>query len=148
MDPTLLVLAQTTEAAEAGVSIVQTIINGGAALILAVAVVVIGWAYWKQLKRNNDLEKDFREKIESDGGKRLVDQEKLLREQIDREREAQETVAAAVQAIEGFSHKLSTIQTAGEATQRACEALSVKLDDVIGRLRDVESTLRRRLGDA
>jgi uncharacterized protein HemX len=139
-----LLLAQSAEAAEAGVSVLQTILKGGVPLICLAVACVIGWAYWKQLRRNNTLEKDFREKIEGDGNKRLTDQEKLLREQIDREREAQETVTATVQAIEGFSHTMREQQLACEETKRAVLGLVDKLDDVVRRLKDLEDVLRRR----
>ena len=103
---TFLLLAQSTETVKAGVSILQTIIQGGAALILACVAVVLGWAYWKQLQGNNVLEKDFRTHSDSTSKERLQATETLLREMLDRDREANEAQRAATTAVQGFADTL------------------------------------------
>jgi len=151
-----LLLAQTTpEAVTDWVGVLERILAGGVPLICLVGVVVIGWAYWKQLKRNNTLETSWRKQVETDAGnrladagQRLTDQERLMREQIGREREAQEAVTAAVQAVEGFSYTLQEQQVACDETKRVCLKMVTKLDDVAVKLKDLEDTLRRRFRDA
>jgi len=140
-----LLLAQS---AEEGVGLLQTIIQGGAALILAVVAVALGYACYRLLMRSHTQENERLVDEKATANQRLLDQEKLLREQIDRERGAQETVTAAVQAIEGFSHTIDSQKVACEATGRAVAALGVKIDGVMVKLRDLEDTIRRVHRDA
>jgi len=101
-----ILLAQSAETAKGWVNILEVLIAGGVPLICLAVACVTGVAYWKQMKRNNDLETEWRKQVADEANERLVDQERLLREQLTREREGQDTVTAAVQAIEGFSHTL------------------------------------------
>ena len=138
-----LTLAQTSEVASGWVSVLQTVVQGGAALVLAVVLSILGYAHWKLMDRSHAQEKDRLNDANTSATARLLEQEKLLREQISREREAQETVTAAVQAIEGFAHTLREQKASCDATKQAVEVLSGKLNDVVGRLRDLEDIVRR-----
>ena len=136
-----LMLAQS---AEQGVGLLQTIIQGGAALILAVVAVIVGKFAYDQLKRNNDLEHHFREKIEADGKARLEGSEKLLREMLDRDREAQEATTAAVQAVEGFTGAMRDQQASCEAVSAKIDGLSSQVSGLTDRIKILEDEARRR----
>jgi len=127
-----LVLAQDLEGAAKGLSLLERIQAGGVPLIcLALAVVMGGFAFW-QLKRNNafqarqleaaelretkaqDLAEDRVKKTregaaererakEESHNRRLAEQESLLREMLDRDREAQEGQLATAKALEGYT---------------------------------------------
>jgi len=142
-----LTLAQTSEVASGWVSVLQTVVQGGAALVLAVVLSILGYAHWKLMDRSHAQEKDRLNDANTSATARLLEQEKLLREQISREREAQETVTAAVQAIEGFAHTLHEQKTSCDATKQVVESVAGKLDDVVGRLRDLDDTIRRARRD-
>ncbi len=132
----LLLLAQSVEKAEKGVGLLQTILAGGVPLIcLCVAVLMGGFALY-QMRRNNTLEREYRETVQLDAAARLAGTEKLLREQIDRDREANEIVTATIQAVEGFSHSLKEQQASCEATKRVCE-------EMVTQMRNLEETVRR-----
>lgn len=138
MDITPLLLAQegmTAEAAHNWVGVLQAILKGGVPLICLAVACVIGWAYWKQLKRNNALEKDFRDKMEADARERLAATEALLREMLDRDREANEAQQAATRAVEGFTLALKDHAQAEEAHGQ-------KLYEIIDRLKDLERRFR------
>ncbi len=137
----LLLLAQT--AAE-GVGLLQTIIQGGAALILAVVAVIVGKFAYDQLKRNNELEHNFRTKIEADANSRLEGSERLLREMLDRDKEAQEATTAAVQAVEGFTAAMLEQKTACDAVHIKIDTLILKVNALIERIKFLEDEARRR----
>ena len=163
-------LAQATEAVEKGVDIGQTIIQGGVALILLIVAVVLGVAYWKLLQRSHAQEKERLEETRDDASQRLKDQGDLLREQLDREREATEVITATVNTVEGFSHTLKEQKAACETTHRAIESfareqkaaseagqraleemskeMTRQMTSMSERLRDVEETVRRGFRDA
>jgi len=110
---TLLLLAQdnlTVEAAEKGVDILQTIVQGGAALILAVVSVILGYVQWRSRDTNTLLEREFREKVEG-----------LLREMLDRDREASETVGATIKAMEGFTRSNEELARRVERLEQTIE---------------------------
>ena len=136
-----ILLAQS--AAE-GIGLLQTIIQGGAALILAVVAVIVGKFAYGQLRRNNDLEHNFRKKIEDDAKDRLVGSEKLLREMLDRDREAQEATTAAIQAVEGFTEVMKSQQSACELTNGKVDSLLLKLEALSDRVKSLEDEIRRR----
>jgi hypothetical protein len=117
----LLLLAQTAETAAEGVSLIERVLAGGVPLICLVIAAICGYAFYKQLLRNNTLETTFREKVEG-----------LLREMLDRDRESQEAVSAAIQAVEAFQVALTNQQKANEDLGRKIERL--------------EDSLRRRDG--
>ena len=111
------ILAQISP--EGGIGLIQTIISGGPALILAVLVVILGYFGFCQLKANGFLEKGFREKIEE-----------LLREMLGRDREAQEATQAAVQVVEGFTESMKVQRAANDQTTRVVENNSRVLEDI------------------
>lgn len=137
----LLFLAQS---AEDGVGLLQTIVQGGAALILAVVATLVGYFAYNQLKRNSDLEHNFREKIETDAVARLEGSEKLLREMLDRDRESQEATTAAVQAVEGFTQAMKDQQVACTSVEKVVADLCHKVDNLVDRMKTLEDELRRR----
>jgi len=144
--PIFLSLAQS---AKESVGLLQTIISGGPALILAVLVVILGYFAYHQLKANGALEGGFREKIEE-----------LLREMLGRDREALEGTNAAVQAVEGFADAMKEQRAACDRTatlveqnnrtlanlKLLIEAQSVQLQTQADRLRALEDEIRRSRG--
>ena len=121
--PHLLLLAQTIESAETGVSVIERVLAGGVPLICLVIAAICGIMFYRQLARNNAVETNFREKIEA-----------LLREMLVRDRESQEAVSAAVRAVEAFQVALGEQQKACEEAARKVEELSrkvVHLEDAI-----------------
>lgn len=121
-----LLLAQSQDTAEKGVDLIERILAGGVPLICLVLSVILGYAFYKTLVKNNGLETSFREKVEG-----------LLREMLERDRESQEAVGAAVQAVEAF-------QTALTEQKRACEVVAAKLDEMTRRLERLEDAVRAR----
>ena len=136
-----LLLAQS---AQEGIGILQTIVQGGAALILACVASVLGYFAYHQLKYNNELEHSFREKIEADGKLRLEGSEKLLREMLDRDREAQEATTAAVQAVEGFTAAMRDQQVSCQDVINAVNKAVLKLDRLSEFIKSLEDEVRRR----
>lgn len=107
------------QAAEKSLGLIQTIVAGGPALILAVIVAILGYFSYHQLAANGTLERGFREKIED-----------LLREMLGRDREAQEATAAAVQVVEGFTEAMKEQRIACDQTTRLVESTARALEDV------------------
>lgn len=70
-------LAQT-EAAEQGVGILQTIIQGGVPLILAVFCAVEGWVIYKLYLKNGKLEEDYRNSLSSQIGEAASSTRELI----------------------------------------------------------------------
>lgn len=106
---------------EQGLGLLERIQAGGVPLIALIVAVACGaFAYW-QLRRNNELqaarvaEAEAREKAQKAEAKareeaqeaatkiRLAEQESLLREMLDRDREAQEGTLAMAKALEGLT---------------------------------------------
>ena len=135
-----LLLAQDSEAAEHGIGLLQTVLDGGVPLICLVIAALCGYLFYTQLMKNNALEISFREKIEANAGAQLTGQETLLREMLTRDREATESTSAAIQAVEGYSHSLREQQLAFEALKLALETHGRELrelGDAFRRSRDV-----------
>ena len=111
-----LLLAQD-ETATQTIGWLERILAGGVPLICLVIAAICGYAFYRQLTRNNTLETGFREKVEA-----------LLREMLAGYKESQEAVAAAVQAVEAFQAALSDQQKACENVARETEALGRKVE--------------------
>ena len=111
-----LLLAQD-ETATQTIGWLERILAGGVPLICLVIAAICGYAFYRQLTRNNTLETDFRGKVEA-----------LLREMLAGYKESQEAVAAAVQAVEAFQSALTEQQKACEEASRQIEALGRKVD--------------------
>ena len=122
---------QIAQSPEEGIGLLQTIISGGPALILAVLVVILGYFAYHQLKANGLLEKGFREKIEE-----------LLREMLGRDRDAQEATTAAVQVVEGFTEAMKEQRIACDQTSRVVETNSRTLDDIKRLIESQNATLQ------
>ena len=147
----MLILAQdgaALEAADTGLSLLERIQAGGVPLISLCIAVICGLAFYWQLKQNKDLSEDALKKSEqrekdkaAETKIRLGEQETLLREMLDRDRESQEAQLAAVQAVQGFTHAHNELRTEISALRRSVEAMQTSL-------RDVEETIRRRFRDA
>ncbi len=103
-----LLLADTTM--EGWLTLIERVLAGGLPLICLVIAAICGYAFYKQLTKNNALEVGFREKVEA-----------LLREMLDKDREAMEAIGAAVQAVEAFQTSLSE-------QKRACMELGRKIE--------------------
>ena len=137
----LITLAQS---ASEGVGLLQTIIQGGAALILAVVAVVVGKFAYDQLKRNNELEHNFRTKIEADANSRLEGSERLLREMLDRDKEAQEATTAAVQAVQGFTSAMLDQKAACDSVHLKIDKIVLTINTLVERIKTLEEEVRRR----
>lgn len=138
-----LLLAQSTETAEQGIGILNTILSGGVPLICLVVACACAYAFYKQLTRNNTLEKDFRTKIETSASTELTRQETLLREMLTRDKEATETTSAAIQAVESYSHALKEQQTAFDAMKLTFENQTRELRELRDKVSSLEDTVRR-----
>ena len=137
----ILLFAQS---ANGGVELLQTVVNGGAALILAVVASVLGYFAYHQLKQNSDLERSFRQKIEIDANARLEGSEKLLREMLERDREAQEGISATVAIVENFTQAMKDQQLACSTVENVVREQVLKFDSLIERIRSIEDEMRRR----
>lgn len=136
-------LAQDSESANWFISILQTILDGGVPLICLAFAGLFGWAYWKQLQRNNDLEREFREKNETNANAEMTRQESLLREMLNRDKEATETTSAAIQAVESYSHALKEQQLAFDGLKLAHEAQGRETRELRDKVVSLEETVRR-----
>jgi len=110
MDFTFLLAEGGAETAGEWVGVLQTIVQGGASLILAVVASVLGYAFYKQMRGNSALEKTFREQIKSDADQRADTQRDLLREMLDRDREAQETTQTAMAAVQSMTQVVNELK--------------------------------------
>lgn len=119
----LLLLAQDSEK---GVALIERILAGGVPLICLVIAAICGYAFYKTLVKNNTLETGFREKVEA-----------LLREMLDRDKESQEAVSAAVQAVEAF-------QAALAASQREVAEMARKLEELGRKVERLDDAVRAR----
>ncbi len=173
----MLVIAQGVETAEKGLSLLQKINAGGVPLICLVVAALCGVAFYWQLKANNKMQKDALSKAEeredkaaTAGQKRLEENESLLREMLDRDKEAQETHSATAQAIQNVTTALQDqkracdetnqllqshtrlIEESNRTQQQRTEALKALLKEnnrvAATRLDEIETMLRRRLPDA
>jgi len=139
-----LLLAQTAKAAENGLTMLERIQAGGIPLICLVVAAICGVAFYWQLRANQAIRQaqvkqaDAREEAaKNEAAARLVEQEKLLREMLERDREAQEAHIAATQAVEGFTLALRDASRQLEELLRLVRIQSERMDDI-------ERTLRRR----
>lgn len=128
----LFLFAQGVETAERGVQLLQTIINGGASLILATVAVICGYAFYRQLKANSELEREFRAQVKQDADEKGAAQKEQYQQMLQREHEVQEGQLATVQAVETFT--------------QAVKGLQDTVADQNLRLRAVEDELRRFRG--
>lgn len=138
----LFLAQEQLDKAAQGLSLLERLQAGGVPLICLVLAVVLGaFAFW-QLRRNNAFQArqllaaearevkakedaDAREKAAAEAGKtRMVEQEGLLREMLDRDREAQEGQLAMAKALEGY--------TASHLDNRRM------LEEILRRLTDLE----------
>jgi|CXWL01.1.fsa_nt_gi hypothetical protein len=111
MDIYLLLAQDPVEAADKAVGILERIQQGGALLVTLVMLLVTGGlAYW-QLRRNAalqeqnaKLEREWREADGKVATERRSENMSLLREQLARDKEAQEVQAAAAEAVEGLAN--------------------------------------------
>lgn len=127
MDPFLL--AQTAEAASGWVEVLKNIVAGGASLILAVVAALLGVALYKQLRKNSDLEREFRAQVKTDADEKAGAQKEQYQQMLQREHEVQEGQLAAIQAVETFSAEMKGIKR-GQ-------------NDILQRLRNLEDEVRR-----
>ena len=124
-----LLLAQAApDAAEGWVGLIERILAGGLPLICLVIAAICGYAFYKQLTKNNALEVGFREKVEA-----------LLREMLDKDRESMEAVGAAVQAVEAFQASLSELK-------RSKEVVAAKVDGLLRKVERLEDVIRGQRG--
>ena len=109
----IILLAQATEildVADKSVGILERIQAGGILLLSLVVAVVCAVAFWWQLKANKLLNeialseaKNRESSVKSENTGRLKEQETLLREMMERDKEAQEAQTAATTAVEKFA---------------------------------------------
>jgi len=107
----LLLLAQGAAQASEWVEVIQTVVRGGASLILAVVASLLGYVFYRQLRVNSTLEASFRQQIKLDADQRADTQRDLLREMLDRDREAQETTQTAMAAVQSMSQILGELKS-------------------------------------
>jgi len=107
----LLLLAQGAAQASEWVEVIQTVVRGGASLILAVVASLLGYVFYRQLRVNSALEASFRQQIKLDADQRADTQRDLLREMLDRDREAQETTQTAMAAVQSMSQILGELKS-------------------------------------
>ncbi len=117
------------------VTTLERILEGGVPLICLCIAVVCGVAFYWQLKRNNKLAEDALNKAEkreeaakNAAAERMAEQEALLREMLERDREAQEAQSAATAAVEGFT--------------RALQDHNRIQNEMLDRLKDIERAVR------
>jgi len=110
---TLLMLAQSAKDASDTVGILERILNGGVPLICLCLAALFGAGFWWAIKRNHKMTEEALKKAEAReeaakeiAEKHKTEQEALLREMLDRDREAQEAQAATTAAVEGFTRAL------------------------------------------
>ncbi len=142
-----LLLAQAVETAEKGLGFLERINAGGVPLISLVIAALCGLAFYWQLRRNIKQHEDALTKAEArEAAKdvatktRLSEQETLLREMLDRDRDALEAHQASMSAIEGFSR-------ASRDQQATCEQSNQLIREMSRRIDDLEATTRRQFRD-
>lgn len=142
-----LLLAQAVETAEQTLSLLERAQAGGVPLICLAIAVVCGVGFYWQLRANRQQTDDALAKAEAREAKqetdtkvRLAEQETLLREMLQRDREAQEGHAAATAAVQGFTRAL-------QDQQRTCEAANQGIRDLSRRMDELETTVRRYFRD-
>jgi len=102
----LTLLAQTVKEAGDAVSVLERVTQGGVPLICLCVAVVCGVGFYWQLKRNIKMAQDALDTTREEANARRAEQEGLLREMLERDREAQEAQTAATAAVEGFTTAL------------------------------------------
>jgi CHASE3 domain sensor protein len=139
----LLLLAQSMEAAEKGLSLIERLQAGGVPLISLVIAVVCGLAFYWQLRRNikageeRVADRDAHlEEVKDRAKAQLTEQESLLREMLAHSQQSQEAQLASVQVVEGFA-------AAMRDSMKVCESTNRLVTELDARIKDLESTVRR-----
>lgn len=132
----MMLLGQTLEVAEKSLGLLERMNAGGVPLIALVVATLAVLAFIWQLRKNNDIEKEWRDAGKVDGDKRLVETKDLMREMLARDKEGTAANVAAMSAVEGLS---ATIKEHGETERR-------KLDEILTRMADLERTVRTKGG--
>lgn len=139
----LLSTLYLAQSADEGIGILNKLIAGGPALIFAALCVLLGYFAYNQLKANNELEKSFREKIEANANKHQAASETLLREMLERDREALEGTTAAVKAVETFTAALKAQRASCDEVSSLVRDMNHTLAKQWDQIRSLEDELRR-----
>jgi peptidoglycan hydrolase CwlO-like protein len=131
MPAVCLLLAQDplTSAAQ-GLSLLEKIQAGGVPLICLVLSCVFGYAFYKQLRQNTDTSKAHLEEVRENGKSSLSRQEALMREMLERDRQAQETIGAVVTTVSGFTSAIRDQQASCEQTNALVRDLSERIKEL------------------
>jgi methyl-accepting chemotaxis protein len=139
MKTLVLLLAQDTalETAEKGLSLLEKINAGGVPLICLVISVLCGFAFYWQLKSNKALNEtalskaeDREATFETNYGKRRDEMDKLYREMMDRDRDAQEATTAMATALEGVTASIKDETRQIESLDRSVKAIENRLEEL------------------
>lgn len=128
-------LAQTTPSPEEGVDLASKLADAGvAAICLLVAGLAVFFAYY-QMKRNNTLEKDFRERIDTDAQTMRAEQVALMREMIDGEKVSRDAILEANKNVETFERTMNGLCEQIIALKALVETKTSLITDELRRLR-------------
>ena len=132
-----LLLAQSVEAADAGLSLVERLLQGGLPLVLLALAVVCAVAFYWQLRKNQTMQDLHLEEVKARAKESLTKREELLREMLEHSTDGAEAQNATVQTIDGFSNALR------DSTQ-ACTETATLIRTLTERVKALEDELRRR----
>ena len=125
---------------------------GGVPLICLAVAVVCGIGFYWQLRRNGKQSEDALSKAESREAaaeemarQRLTDQEGLMREMLDRDRQSQESIVATVQAVQGVGQALGELQRVVDRLEQTVSACMTNTDAKLKVVLDNQNDLSRSL---
>ena len=132
-----LLLAQSVEAADASLSLVERLLAGGLPLVLLALAVICALAFYWQLRKNQTMQDLHLEDVKARAKESLTKREELLREMLEHSTDGAEAQNATVQTIDGFSNALR------HSTQ-ACHTTAALIRTLTERVKAFEDELRRR----
>lgn len=145
-----LMLAQTAEVAEHGLSLLERVQAGGVPLISLIMLTLALFALYKVARENADLREaatakaeEGTKKAEDRASERAESEAALYREMMERDREAHETQVALKNAFEGFAATLKEQATTCETSNRLVRETQGTMRELASRIEDLERTFRR-----
>jgi uncharacterized protein HemX len=131
----VLWLAQATPTPQEGVDLASKLADAGvAAICLFIAGLAVVFAYL-QMKKNNTLEQDFRERIDEDARAMRTEQAALLREMIASEKASREAVLEANKSVETFERTLNGLCEQVSSLKTIVDAKADLVVDEVRRLK-------------
>lgn len=135
--------AQVVEVAEKGLGILERIQAGGVLLISLVVATICGAGFYWQLRENKKLTQDALKEAKDREATRLKDQADLLREMIDRDREASEVASTSAKAVEGITVQLAALTKSVESGNLQKDQMARRQEQILHRIDELDRLVRQ-----